>query len=262
MIYYFSGTGNTRWVAEQVSRACGLALRNVADCLGDVATPEINLWTEGILGLAFPIYGWTIPKVAEAFIRSLPRAEVPGTYYVFALLICGDDIGRAHEHLAMLLAEKGYELSAVWSFSMPNTYIGLPFFDVDNEELAARKIKSTQEKLPRVAQQILCREKGVVDVVPGSFSRWKSGWLRQFFYRFWVGPKMFSTRHRCTACKRCEKVCPLHNIKVERPETGPKWGQQCTFCLACYHVCPISNILVGPSRTCKGRYTHFLEATT
>ena len=162
----------------------------------------------------------------------------------------------------MLLAEKGYELSAVWSFSMPNTYIGLPFFDVDNEELAARKIKSTQEKLPRVAQQILCREKGVVDVVPGSFSRWKSGWLRQFFYRFWVGPKIFSTRHRCTACKRCEKVCPLHNIKVERPETGPKWGQQCTFCLACYHVCPISNILVGPSRTCKGRYTHFLEAAT
>lgn len=146
MIYYFSGTGNTRWVAEQVSRACGLALRNVADCLGDVATPEINLWTEGILGLAFPIYGWTIPKVAEAFIRSLPRAEAPGTYYVFALLTCGDDIGRAHERLAMLLAEKGYELSAVWSFSMPNTYIGLPFFDVDNEELAARKIKSTQEK--------------------------------------------------------------------------------------------------------------------
>ena len=86
MIYYFSGTGNTRWVAEQVSRACGLALRNVADCLDDVATPEVNLWTEGILGLAFPIYGWTIPKVAEAFIRSLPRAEVPGTYYVFALL--------------------------------------------------------------------------------------------------------------------------------------------------------------------------------
>ena len=158
MIYYFSGTGNTRWVAEQMSRACGLALRNVADCLDDVATPEVNLWT--------------IPKVAEAFIRSLPRAKAPGTYYVFALLTCGDDIGRAHEHLAMLLAEKGYELSAVWSFSMPNTYIGLPFFDVDNEELAARKIKSTQEKLPRVAQQILCREKGVVDVVPGSFSRW------------------------------------------------------------------------------------------
>jgi len=181
MIYYFSGTGNTRWVAEQVSRACGLALRNVADCLDDVATPERNLWTEGILGLAFPIYGWTIPKVAEAFIRSLPRAEAQGAYYVFALLICGDDIGRAHERLAMLLAEKGYELSAVWSFSMPNTYVGLPFFDVDNEELAARKIKSTQAKLPRVAQQILCREKGVVDVVPGSVSRWERGGGVLFF---------------------------------------------------------------------------------
>ena len=129
--------------------------------------------------------------------------------------------------------------------------------------VAARKIESTQEKLPRVAQQILCREKGVVDVVPGSFfvdgkvdgydnSSIASGWDQ----------KMFSTRHRCTACKRCEKVCPLHNIKVERPETGPKWGQQCIFCLACYHVCPVSNILVGPSRTCKGRYTHFLEAAT
>ena len=86
MIYYFSGTGNTRWVAEQVSRACGLALRNVADCLDDVATPEGNLWTEGILGLAFPIYGWTIPKVAEALSRS---AE-------YLLCICAPHLWRRY----------------------------------------------------------------------------------------------------------------------------------------------------------------------
>ena len=37
------------------------------------------------------------------------------------------------------LPKRATSSAPVWSFSMPNTYIGLPFFDVDNEELAARK---------------------------------------------------------------------------------------------------------------------------
>lgn len=259
MIYYFSGTGNTRWIAEQMGQLCGLPVRRITDCVSEAEVVATEQGDKQVLGMAFPIYGWTLPAVAMDFIRRLPRAEEGKSYYVFALLSCGDDIGRTNLYLAKLLAEKGYRLDAVWSFSMPNTYIALPFFDVDSEELVKQKVEATRLKLVQAAKVVQVRKSGVVDVVPGAFARLKSGFLRWFFYRFWVGAHLFATNERCTACKRCEKACPMHNVKVEQAKIGPKWGEHCTFCLACYHVCPESNIHVRPAGANKGRHTQFLD---
>ena len=100
---------------------------------------------------------------------TIARAEEGKSYYVFALLSCGDDIGRTDLYLAKLLAEKGYRLDAVWSFSMPNTYIALPFFDVDSEDLAKQKVEATRLKLVQAAQAVQVRKSGVVDVIPRRF---------------------------------------------------------------------------------------------
>lgn len=97
------------------------------------------------------------------FIRRLPRAEKGKSYYVFALLSCGDDIGRTDLYWAKLLAEKGYRLDAVWSFSIPNTYIALPFFDVDSEALAKQKVEATRLKLVQAARTVQARKSGVVE---------------------------------------------------------------------------------------------------
>lgn len=259
MIFYFSGTGNTRWIAEQMGKRCNLPVRRITDSIDKSEVLATELGGKRVLGLAFPIYGWTIPTVAVEFLRNLPQAETGSSYYVFSLLSCGDDVGRTHLYLAKLLAEKGYRLDAVWSFSMPNTYIALPFFDVDSKELALQKVEATRQKLMQVAEAVQSQASGVVDVVPGVFARLKSGFLRWFFYRFWVGSHLFDTNANCTACKRCEKACPMHNIRVEHAQKGPQWGARCTFCLACYHVCPEGNIKVRPCGTGKGRHTQFLD---
>ena len=56
MIFYFSGTGNTRWAAEEISRATGERLLDMAaeingECRYQPAAGEC-------IGFCFPVHGW------------------------------------------------------------------------------------------------------------------------------------------------------------------------------------------------------------
>lgn len=254
MIFYFSGTGNTRYVVERVTEEIREEAVDIRQWLpGFTALPTTlpQRW-----GIAFPVYGWGVPPVVEDFIHHLPPAEHQD-HYVFAILTCGDEVGKTHEQLRDLLSQKGYILSLVWSVQMPNTYVSFPFFDVDNEPLEKLKIAIADQQAQRIARAILYREERV-EVVQGSVPALRSGWLRRAFYRWFVSPRLFRTENHCTGCNRCVKVCPMNNVLVTSAEEGPQWGNQCAFCMACYHVCPVRNIYVLPSGKKKGQTRRFL----
>ncbi len=259
MIYYFSGTGNTRYSATLLARLLHIKAIDIRQwLLSPIPLPD-SFSDYPSIGFAFPVYGWGLPIAVETFLTHLPLLKEDQSTYVFALLCCGDDIGYTHHQLRKLLAQKGYSLSAVWSLRMPNTYTALPFFDIDNPELAEEKVRDAEALLPLIAQKIMDREQDVVEVVEGSIPGLKSGIIRKFFNRFLISPRLFYTDHRCTACQRCVQVCPLKNITVVDAKGGPEWGDTCTFCLACYHICPLHNILVHPAGTGKkGRVCHRL----
>ncbi|MBQ8888654.1 MAG: EFR1 family ferrodoxin, partial [Bacteroidaceae bacterium] len=75
--------------------------------------------------------------------------------------------------------------------------------------------------------------------------------IRPLFNAFLMSPKPFQATEACTACKRCEKKCPVHNIKVDGK---PQWGDRCTQCLACYHGCPVKAVQYGKRTKGKGQY--------
>ena len=64
----------------------------------------------------------------------------------------------------------------------------------------------------------------------------------RLFNTFLMSPKPFHATEACIACKKCEKVCPVNNIKVT---DRPVWGDNCTQCLACYHICPVHAVEYG-----------------
>ena len=66
-----------------------------------------------------------------------------------------------------------------------------------------------------------------------------------------MSPKPFHATDACIACKKCEKVCPVHNITVT---DKPQWGNNCTQCLGCYHICPVHAIEYGKMTCRKGQY--------
>ena len=231
MIYCFSGTGNSRWVADKLE---GL--------LDD---------KEDVFGMVFPVYAWGIPKVVEEYIQ-VHQAEIEAAKYVYAMMTCGDDMGYADKVLNKLL---GGKLDAVFSVHMPNTYVCLPGFDIDKDEVAERKVKETLERLPQIAEAIKNRERKT-DVCRGSMAWLKTYVLRPLFNRFLVTDKYFHTTKNCIQCKRCVRGCPLGNIAMDKDGHVVWKHENCTGCLRCYHRCPSHAVHFGKFTKNKGQKIH------
>ncbi len=251
MIYYFSGTGNSRLVAKRLGEL-------LQDRLSPMLSPEEP--EEDILGLVFPVYAWGIPSVVEKFVRESLRAYIlnKGTY-IYAVMTCGDDVGYADAVLEKaLLRHCGLALQAVFSVCMPNTYVALPGFDVDSRELARSKIAQAASELPLIAQAVSGRER-VTRLVRGAFPRLKTYAIRPLFNRFLVTDKrLHANAQKCTACGKCMRSCPVGNISRDS-EGRPVWQGHCAGCLACYHTCPSHAVGYGSMTEGKGQKPVFGE---
>ncbi len=246
MIYYFSGTGNSLYIAQTLSRQTGWSLRPMIPC--DEETPEES----EVTGMVFPVYGWRLPRIVEQFLQNLPLTKKRSAYF-FAILTCGDDIGRTHELLRRKLKEKDIKLDAVWSVTMPNTYVALPGFDIDPKELQENKLKAAQQRLDDIISVINRRDSSITDVHTGTLAYVKTYILGHLFNRFLTKHKYFRHESTCIGCRKCERICPVGNIRCDG-QGRPVWLHDCTMCLSCYHHCPIHSIAYGPFTQGKGQY--------
>ena len=155
MIYWFSGTGNSRWVTGQLARRLGERLMDIADCVarGDY---RHSLQPGESIGWVFPTYSWGPPPVVLDFIaRWHIDGYEKGRTYCYMVATCGDDVGLTADIFASAL---GYiDLSAAFSVQMPNNYILLPGFDTDPAELERSKIASAPRRIDGVADAIARR---------------------------------------------------------------------------------------------------------
>lgn len=236
MIYYFSGTGNSLHVARQLADALGERL-----CPMTWATPP----EDESIGLVFPVYAWGIPKVVELFVRKHSFSS----RYVYCVMTCGDDMGFADR---ILEAAMGRKLDAAFSVLMPNIYVCLPGFDVDDEATSLAKLSRESATVSGIAADVRER-RSVRRLRRGTFPRTKTYLVRPLFNRYLVTDKYFvADRSKCVACGRCSKQCPVGNILII--DDVPQWQHRCVGCLACYHSCGQGAIRFGSMTKHKGHY--------
>lgn len=239
MIYYFSGTGNSEWVAKQMARELNEEVMNIPKAMKE--RTSIIIKKGQVVGLVFPIYAWAPPEMVLDFLKSITIEEGA---FCYAVCTCGDEAGLAMKKLA-----KYIPLNSAYSIMMPNNYI--IGFDVDSEEVAKEKIQQAKNKLPKICLDIRAKEK-VWDVEMGKMAFVKSTVAAFVFNKFGRSSKPFIVQDNCNSCGLCEKVCPTENIKME---TGnPAWGKHCLQCLACINRCPKKAIQYGKVTKNKGRY--------
>ena len=138
MIFYFSGTGNTRWVASEIAKAINEELFYIPDLIREERS-EFTLHDGERIGFCFPTHGWQVPRIVREFIKRLKMNTKD--HYCWALTTCGDDMGETmtilNRDLAAneLLANNGVPLQADTTFSviMPESYVCLPFMKTDPE---------------------------------------------------------------------------------------------------------------------------------
>ncbi len=241
MIFYFSGTGNSEWVAKQIAAGTGDTAVDMAD-LWKTNHDNIQVNAGQSVGIVFPIHAWNAPKVVAKFAKGLTIAK---DAYRYAVCTCGDEAGLAMARFARL-----FPVDGAWSLMMPNNYIRL--FNLDSPELASKKVQQAREKIPAICELVQAKQKAW-DVYKGTYAFLKSYIINPLFRLFYMRARGFHAEQECTSCGLCVKTCPTSNIALV--EGHPIWGGHCTQCMTCIHRCPVQAIQIGKTTKNKGRYT-------
>ncbi len=249
MIFYFSGTGNSKWVARQLAADTNQSLFFIPDELKQ--SRGYTLAHDEMIGFVFPIYSWGVPPIVLRFIAQL-ALDVASHHYIYFVATCGDETGMAPQQFRRAIARKGWECKAGFSITMPNNYVLLPGFDVDVVDVMEAKLVAAPTRLAEIISCLNNQFEGF-DCVLGSWAVLKTRVVYPLFVKWGISPKKFFATDSCNGCKRCAKTCPVCNIVVE---SKPKWGSECTSCLACYHICPQRAIQYGGGTRNKGQYFH------
>ena len=284
MIFYFSGTGNTKWAASKLAAATREDLISIApymradDSSHNLAEPFILKENER-LGFVFPVHGWRVPKLVREFISKMKIQREPSDASAenkakaddclknrpFAYCVCtaGDSIGLTIENLKEVISQNPSlqalgitEVSSSYSLIMPESYIGLPFMDVDPKEREIRKKENAAQELAVVCEEIFDRKEGISRLVKGPIPWFFTKVVGGFFEKVLITDKRFHVeKDRCVKCGICANVCPIGDIKGGHGEY-PVWlhHKDCLTCFTCYHHCPHHAIEFGNQTQKKGQY--------
>lgn len=262
MIFYFSGTGNTRWAAQKVAAATADRLVNIAEEMLAAETAQASdpqftytLAQDERIGFFFPVHGWRPPRLVLDFLDRLNLTNAD-SHYAYVVCTAGDNVGEAVSILEKRLQTMGIKIDSAISLIMPESYVGLPFMDVDTPAKEQCKKMEADNKLTRFIADIMECRSGVRDITIGHWPRINSRLIGSVFVKKLVTDRPFHVvADRCLHCGKCASVCPVANIHFEKGGE-PSWlhNGKCLSCFACYHHCPTHAIEYGGRTKKKGQY--------
>jgi ferredoxin len=244
MVFYFSGTGNSRFVAERIAKAIG---HEAAD---------ITAYTKQNKALSFidrGLYVFVCPSYMSATARSMTdfieSAEFPSEAKAYFVVTCASSMGISPKVSMELCARKGLKYMGAAQVVMPQNYIAL--FKTKDKIENGRIINEALPMIDKIAETIKNGEKLESRRI-GSFEYSVTKWVRDLYYKDFMKTKKFMVTDKCISCKKCVKVCPLSNITMK--DNRPAWGNNCTHCMACINQCPKDAIEYGKGSVGKPRY--------
>ena len=239
MIFYFSGTGNSKYVAECLEDELVI---NIADA-NKAGNYEYSVNEDGKVGFVFPVYYSGLPKPVLDFVRNLKL--VGEADYIYAVLTHGGGPGGAGTMLEKQLKKKGLSLQACFDVKMPSNYI--MFGDLIPDEEIEERLKNAPALIAPVKEAIDKKEHKLPDW--SKMDRFLTSCM-MFLCDKNMSAKKFYADEGCIGCGKCARNCPAGII--EMVDGKPMWTDnkcvRCMSCLSCEHV------QYGKATTTRRRY--------
>ncbi len=248
MIFCFSGTGNSRYIAARIADA----LQDTVISLNETikANDHSPIPTGSDVIVVTPTYAWRIPRIVSDW---LSQTELAGAERIWFVMDCGGEIGNAAKYNRRLAEQKRLCYMGTWPIVMPENYIAM--FNAP-QAAEARTIVEKADPAIREAMAYLQAKQPFPSPRNNLYDRFMSGPINPLFYRVFVKATAFQAADTCTHCGQCVRKCPLNNIRLR--DGKPVWGPACTHCMACICYCPSQAIEYGKKSIGQPRY-HFEE---
>lgn len=243
MIFYFTGTGNSQYVAQSLARE-GEQVISIGECLRNGRFAFDVLGFEPV-GIVCPVYFGGLPMAVVQFLDKLELSEQPD--YFYGVLTYGGFSAGAGNMLRGRVRKRGYRIDAVYSVRMPENYVML--YEIPTEEEQEKTLAEAEPVIGQIREQISRREK--VFAGTSVHGRLLTGTLYPMYVKG-RKTKDFYADDSCVGCGACAGRCPNKAIVMENGR--PKWiRERCSFCMSCVRC---GAIQYGDKLTGKARYKH------
>ena len=237
MVFYFTGTGNSLYIAKQIEAA--------PVSIPQAIHREDQVYAADSIGIVAPVYGHEVPQMVKDFLK---KARFH-TDYFYMILTYGNRHGGAAELAQKLCEECGISVNYINVIVMADNW--LPGFDMDQQ-------RSIDKHIPQQLSPILADIQAKKNAIsPVTEADWAAH--RQFLAGISKMPAdawqhLIRVTDACVGCGICEKVCPSGSIRVADGKAVHTPGN-CQTCLACVHACPQKAIgLAIPEKNPNARY--------
>jgi len=239
VIFFFSGTGNTWWVADRIKKK--LDARGInADIVptDSVDSKKADWWIKSadLVLFGWPLYGHDMPDPVKTFVDNLFVVEKGKHIHTFCT---SSDYTADGAYLYHRQFEaKGLIIDSAAYFTMPfHLYIQRGHRKQPNEKFIQQFFAGCEKNVDGYVKTLMEGEARV----RGKKLSWL-GTLQRLPYRFNRTSRqnrMSVDESRCTRCGACAELCPVKNIKFD---VAPHFLGHCAQCLRCYAFCPASAI--------------------
>lgn len=261
-IVYFSGTGNTAYIAHQIRDGLlgrGLEASSYSieeDVMKSMESLKEIIDHTDLLFIGYPIYGSKAPKIMEAFIESLPTCREDKSVVVFTTVALMSGDGPIY--LKKTLNNKGYDLIYAREFIMNNNFNVPGFPDVlrvGNEEKINKRLKKSDFRVDQLIDKLLSDKKKLQgnNLVGKALGATQRAHVDSLIEK--ICDTMLVEHSRCNTCQLCIKKCPVHNIQLTHGQISFK--DQCIGCMRCYHLCPKEAINITKATLDGDRWPRF-----
>lgn len=260
LILYFSGTGNTKFVAEKINRR----LRNKGystrcESIEKYEPQEVKSYD--LLVFGYPVYGYDMPDFVKSYARQLPPPSSRGVILYSTMAYSS---GNSLRKSAQLFMNNDCLVVGSERFLMPgNDHL---IITKKESKISKRVLATDYNQVPEINNSITkivdridhLSDRQIVDedvrlpersliyllftpIVKLIFGLIKKTVLNRF-----------RAHESCIDCGLCEEICPADNILVRDGKV--EFGNNCYLCLRCINQCPVEAIQITRFTEGKFRY--------
>ncbi|MCX6244830.1 MAG: EFR1 family ferrodoxin [Bacteroidetes bacterium] len=244
LIYFFSGTGNARHVAQWFGDAA--IDRGINTEIIDITSIDrrhIPPPPRGtLIGLISPTHGFNYPPVMMYFIFRFPRSR--GNHVFLMNTRAGLKLskwfvpglsGLALWLSAIVLLLKGYRITGMRSIDLPSNWIS---FHPGVKEKVVESIYARCKRITKAYASKILDGKTVLtafrDIIQDLLVSPIS--IGYFFVGRFILAKSFYANELCDKCDLCINNCPMKAILTV--DNRPFWSYRCESCMRCMNSCP------------------------
>ncbi|MCL2719566.1 MAG: EFR1 family ferrodoxin [Lachnospiraceae bacterium] len=232
LILYFSGTGNSKYLAEIFAIEMNAACHSIEE--------EINfkelITNHDTIAFSFPTYGSRVPRILRDFTGKYARL----IYRKKLILFCNQmafsgDGARAFTYIYPLKYRKNLNVVYAEHFIMPNNVGNVFITPLASKKKTRRYFARAKLKMENACDEIkagIILKRGFnpisrgLGLLQGTIMPILELMARDSIY----------VRENCTGCGLCVKKCPMKNLTNENGKISGKGN--CIICYRCVNLCP------------------------